>query len=75
MGWDNRSLVIFILLAILITFPIAYQIGRWVGIREMNYHVIPLYKEQIDYLKGWNDELKKSLLPLSPFPHPKKGGG
>ncbi len=74
MGWDNRSLVIFILLAILITFPIAYRIGRWEAVREMKREIIPLYQKEIDWLKAWNEELRKGLLPLSPFPYPKKGG-
>ncbi len=74
MGWDNRSLVIFILLAILITFPIAYRIGRWEAVREMKMEVIPLYQKEINRLEKWNDELKQGLRPLSPFPYPKKGG-
>ncbi len=75
MGWDNKSVVIFILLAILLTFPIAHRIGQWEVKREMERVVIPRFEKEIARLEKWNEELKKGLLPLSPFPYPKKGGG
>ncbi len=75
MGWDNRSLFIFILLAILLTFPIAHRIGQWEVRREVERVIIPRFEREIERLEKWNEELRKSLLPMSPFPHPKKGGG
>ena len=63
-------------------FSTTILLGLFIGIivgwlwasHEITVMIAPAYQGEIKRLQKWNDTLVQSLLPLSPFPHPKKGG-